>query len=74
MCKKSIDNRIFGLCGETYKIIFNVVNRDYRRCLHSRGRRYKFGPSKMLEIFLKHINILKSSDCRIFYKSYYLAA
>ena len=79
MCKKFIDNRILGLCKETYKLIFNVVNRDYRRCLHSRGRKYKFGPRKMLEIFLKRLrfndtferisneyNISKSSAYRIY--------
>ena len=68
MCKKSINNRIFGLCEETYKIIFNVVNRDYRRCLHSRGRRYKFG-LRFNDTFerLSYIyNISKSTVYRIF--------
>ena len=79
MCKKSNDNRIFGIKKRTYKIIFKIVNNDYRRCLHSRGRRYKFGPQKIIEIFLKHLRfndtferiayeygISKSSAYRIF--------
>ena len=54
MCKKIVNNRIYSLCIKSYKLIYNVVNRNYRKCLHSRGRRYKFGPHKMLEIFLKY--------------------
>ena len=81
MCKKIVNNRIYSLCIKSYKLIYNVVNRNYRKCLHSRGRRYKFGPHKMLEIFLKKIryndpferianeyNISKSSINKIFYK------